>query len=37
MTFSGLMMLALVLALSRVLFMTRSRLWPATSRPIAVS
>jgi O-antigen ligase len=33
MTFSGLMMLALVLALSRVLFMTRSRLWPALVLP----
>ena len=33
MTFSGLMMLALILALSRVLFMTRSRLWPALVIP----
>ena len=33
MTFSGLMMLALTLALSRVLFMTRSRLWPALVIP----
>ena len=33
MTFSGLMMLALVLALSRVLFTTRSRLWPALVIP----
>jgi O-antigen ligase len=33
MTFSGLMMLALILALSRVLFMTRSRLWPALVMP----
>ena len=33
MTFSGLMMLALILALSRVLFMTHSRLWPALVIP----
>lgn len=33
MTFSGLMMLALTLALARVLFMTRSRLWPALVIP----
>ena len=33
MTFSGLMMLALSLALARVLFMTRSRLWPALVMP----
>jgi O-antigen ligase len=33
MTFSGLMMLALTLALSRVLFMTRSRIWPALVIP----
>jgi putative inorganic carbon (hco3(-)) transporter len=33
MTFSGLMMLALNLALSRVLFMTRSRLWPTLVMP----
>jgi putative inorganic carbon (hco3(-)) transporter len=33
MTFSGLMMLALTLALARVLFMTRSRLWPALVLP----
>jgi O-antigen ligase len=33
MTFSGLMMLALVLALSRVLFMTKSRLWPTLVIP----
>jgi O-antigen ligase len=33
MTFSGLMMLALILALSRVLFMTRARLWPALVIP----
>jgi putative inorganic carbon (hco3(-)) transporter len=33
MTFSGLMMLALILALARVLFMTRSRLWPALVIP----
>jgi O-antigen ligase len=33
MTFSGLMMLALTLALARVLFMTRSRIWPALVMP----
>jgi O-antigen ligase len=33
MTFSGLMMLALTLAVARVLFMTRSRLWPALVIP----
>ena len=33
MTFSGLMMLALSLALARVLFMTRSRLWPTLVMP----
>jgi putative inorganic carbon (HCO3(-)) transporter len=33
MTFSGLMMLALGLALARALFMTRSRLWPALVMP----
>jgi O-antigen ligase len=33
MTFSGLMMLALALALARVLFMTRSRIWPALVIP----
>ena len=33
MTFSGLMMLALNLALGRVLFMTRSRLWPTLVMP----
>jgi O-antigen ligase len=33
MTFSGLMMLALILALARVLFMTRSRVWPALVIP----
>ena len=33
MTFSGLMMLALGLALARVLFMTRSRLWPTLVMP----
>ena len=33
MTFSGLMMLALTLALARVLFMTRSRIWPALVIP----
>jgi O-antigen ligase len=33
MTFSGLMMLALCLALARVLFMTRARLWPALVIP----
>jgi putative inorganic carbon (hco3(-)) transporter len=33
MTFSGLMMLALTLAVSRVLFMTRSRVWPALVIP----
>jgi O-antigen ligase len=33
MTFSGLMMLALTLALARVLFMTRSRLWPTLVMP----
>ena len=33
MTFSGLMMLALILALSRVLFTTHSRLWPALVIP----
>jgi putative inorganic carbon (HCO3(-)) transporter len=33
MTFSGLMMLVLSLALARVLFMTRSRLWPALVIP----
>lgn len=33
MTFSGLMMLALTLAVARVLFMTRSRIWPALVIP----
>ena len=33
MTFSGLMMLALGLALARVLFMARSRLWPTLVMP----
>ena len=33
MTFSGLMMLALSLALARVLFMARSRLWPTLVMP----
>jgi O-antigen ligase len=33
MTFSGLMMLALGLALARVLFMTKSRLWPTLVMP----
>jgi putative inorganic carbon (HCO3(-)) transporter len=33
MTFSGLMMLALSLALARVLFMTRSRVWPTLVMP----
>ena len=33
MTFSGLTMLALSLALARVLFMTRSRLWPTLVMP----
>jgi putative inorganic carbon (hco3(-)) transporter len=33
MTFSGLMMLALTLALSRVLFMTRLRMWPVLVMP----
>ena len=33
MTFSGLMMLALSLALARVLFLTRSRLWPTLVMP----
>jgi putative inorganic carbon (hco3(-)) transporter len=33
MTFSGLMMLALNLALSRALFMTKSRLWPTLVMP----
>ena len=32
-TFSGLMMLVLNLALARVLFMTRSRIWPALVMP----
>ena len=32
-TFSGLMMLALNLAIARVLFMTRSRIWPAMVMP----
>jgi putative inorganic carbon (hco3(-)) transporter len=36
MTFSGLMMLALNVALSRVLFMTRSRMWPALVIPALV-
>jgi O-antigen ligase len=33
MTFSGLMMLALNVALARVLFMTRSRIWPTMVMP----
>ena len=33
MTFSGLMMLGLTLAVARVLFMTRSRIWPALVIP----
>jgi putative inorganic carbon (HCO3(-)) transporter len=34
MTFSGLMMLVLNVALARVLFITRSRMWPALVMPI---